>query len=76
MHSRACNNAVYQAVGEARKQCSSELAGWTVVFSFFELFLSQLGDFHSLWCGLPVSPASASCGNLGGSLTGGPRVSS
>ena len=49
VHSRACNNAVYQAVGEARKQCSSELAGWTVVFSFFELFLSQLGDFHSLW---------------------------
>lgn len=51
MHSSTCNNAVYAAVGAARtdRNCSSALAWWTVVFSFFELFLSQIPDFHSLW---------------------------
>ena len=51
VHSSTCNNAVYRAVGAGRTDhnCSSALAWWTVVFSFFELFLSQLKDFHSLW---------------------------
>ena len=51
VHSSTCNNAVYEAVGAARtdRNCSSALAWWTVVFSFFELFLSQIPDFHSLW---------------------------
>lgn len=52
VHSSTCNNAVYKAVGAGRTDmnCSSALAWWTIVFSFFELFLSQLKDFHSLWC--------------------------
>ena len=51
VHSSTCNNAVYEAVGAARsdRNCSSGLVWWTVVFSFFELFLSQIPDFHSLW---------------------------
>ncbi|BDA43177.1 Lysine histidine transporter-like 1 [Coccomyxa sp. Obi] len=51
VHSSTCNNAVYRAVGAGRtdRNCSSALAWWTIVFSFFELFLSQLKDFHSLW---------------------------
>ena len=57
VHSSTCNNAVYEAVGGARtdRNCSSALAWWTVVFSFFELFLSQIPDFHSLWCALLYS---------------------
>ena len=56
MHSSTCNNAVYKAVGAGRtdRNCSSALAWWTIVFSFFELFLSQLKDFHSLWCVLAL----------------------
>ena len=52
VHSSTCNNAVYEVVGASRtdRNCSSALAWWTVVFSFFELFLSQIPDFHSLWC--------------------------
>ena len=55
VHSSTCNNAVYEAVGAARtdRNCSSALAWWTVVFSFFELFLSQIPDFHSLWWASP-----------------------
>lgn len=54
MHSSTCNNAVYKAVGAGRtdRNCSSALAWWTIVFSFFELFLSQIKDFHSLWWAL------------------------
>ena len=57
VHSSTCNNAVYEAVGAARtdRNCSSGLVWWTVVFSFFELFLSQIPDFHSLWWAL-LSP--------------------
>ena len=57
VHSSTCNNAVYEAVGAARidKNCSSGLVWWTVVFSFFELFLSQIPDFHSLWYAPQIS---------------------
>lgn len=52
VQSSACNNAMYKHLPGEGEGCRSALALWTVAFSCCELFLSQLADFHSLWCAI------------------------
>lgn len=65
-HHPDCSGHVYTGPGEGatQAQCSSSLRWWILAFTLVQLGLSQLKDFHSIWCApclsrLPAAIASA-----------------
>ena len=59
VQSSACNNAVYKHLPGEAEGCRSALVLWTIAFSCCELLLSQLADFHSLWCAATAAPSAS-----------------
>lgn len=47
--SRCLSSSSSQIEGEGGEECGGSIAPWIIMFGMFQLALSQVPDFHSLW---------------------------